>query len=361
MEKLTQQQIKALPTLLDIMEEISSKEEINNCDNSMWGMLMFNKSGYEDKFELDLCSDGWYLLRPISLNRDMCYRGQSKVYTETKSSIYRSKSEEAFFRANLYATEFALLLLTHPIISFLANGIEIPLIDDKPQTCKIKVDLYGLAQHYGLETEILDFSTDKWVAAFFASTDYIKGKYLPVLSTNRYGAFYLYSSNLAPFENRMYPVGLQPFPRPGEQHAYGLILKKDESLESIDRINCWLFRHDPKIAELIFNYSNRSNKLFPNDLLVEKSNQLKKQKKISKRAFQETLRIYYNETDSKRYLQVCESEGIILVDNPIIRFTEKEKNEFCKKWDAGLGKDFLEKIIYRPVYTNLKGLEDIPK
>ena len=78
-------------------------------------------------------------------------------------------------------------------------------------------------------------------------------------------------------------------------------------------------------------------------------------------AFKETLKLYYNGDKPKHYQQVCESNGIKLVDNPIIRFMQEEKDEFCKKWDADIGRKFVEKIIYRPIYTNIKGLNDIPK
>lgn len=355
MERLTQIQIKALPTLLDIMEEISKREEFNNCDNSIRGALWFNKLGREDEFELTPRLDGWYQLSPISLNRGMCYRGQSRVYPEAKATIHRLKTEKDIFIENLYTTEFALLVLTHPIVLALANGIEIPLVNNRPETCKIRVDLRGLAQHYGFATEIIDFTTDKWVAAFFASSDCVKDKYTPVHDANRYGVFYSYSPNLPPYEDRIYPIGLQPFPRPGEQHALGLILDQNESLDSIDRINRVLFRQDSYVSDLIFNYSNRSNKLFPDDILIEKAHQLKNQKNISMLAFHETIKSYYNEENSKYYLQLCDFYGIKLVDRSSIRFTQQEISQFWRTWNKENAKKFFEKIRYRPVYINPSG------
>ena len=91
------------------------------------------------------------------------YRGQDKEYDSVKClpTLYRGNpTDEEIFLERMRFIEFKKLLNSHPIVSgfYMRHGFNI--------------DYEGLAQHYGLKTEVLDFTDDLDTALFFAMCPY---------------------------------------------------------------------------------------------------------------------------------------------------------------------------------------------
>lgn len=145
-------------------------------------------------------------------------------------------------------------------------------------------------------------------------------------------------------------VGLQPFSRPGEQKGFVLEMKKDEDFNLLvcEKIP---FKHNPQIAEFIFNYTNRSRKLFPDNILDAKATQIVNSKRFSRMAYQNAKDSFYPDVPDSVLEAYLKDENISIVDEPIVRFTEEEKEEYLKEWEKKGLDDFQKKIIVRYCYT----------
>ena len=223
---------------------------------------------HEGKFEIVTGPDAQERLIPCSLSFNCYYRGESGYHKPCKPSLYRKgMTDEAIFHERLKACELELLIADYPLTDIFKSGLQITLNDGHTIHLHLNIDTEALAQHYGIKTDLLDLTVDKFVAAFFATTTYRNGKYYPVEPKEpQYGVFYMYS-DIPLWEKDMYSkhmrvVGLQPFSRPGEQAGFVLRLGKKDDFrkKALKKIK---FRQDKDISWLIFNYTNRANKLFP--------------------------------------------------------------------------------------------------
>ena len=152
------------------------------------------------------------------------------------------------------------------------------------------VDSTAIGQHYGIKTDVLDLTADKWVAAFFAATKYENGTYLPH-KDDGVGVIYVYTEmpvlNFA--SKRLSVVGLQPFSRPGCQAGLVYRMQKEENFNN--QAHRIFFKHDAAISEFIYNYCNRSKKLFPDEILEEKVKEIKKLKVYSRKALDNIIAV----------------------------------------------------------------------
>ena len=164
------------------------------------------------------------------------YRGQNIEKSPCIPTIYRGEPDDAqVFTDRMRLTVFKRLLASHPVVEHFFKRHHFVVNEE------------GLAQHYGLRTEILDLTSNLDVAIFFAIC-----KYNPKTDAYDYfredGKAVLYvfdpvldnePSPSLRFDRYMNgnikPIGLQAFPRPGAQSGYGLRISKGESTKS------WMF------------------------------------------------------------------------------------------------------------------------
>lgn len=146
------------------------------------------------------------------------------------------------------------------------------------------VDYRALAQHYALNTDLLDVTSDIAVAAFFATHTNIDDR-----RTNEYlakeegvGCIRVYinpmiESELNPF--RM--IGLQPFQRLGLQCAFAVRMKKDENFSRLTAKV--LFKQDAKWNSKIHEafYPHGRNILCPKEKICYVADLIKKSKSVS--------------------------------------------------------------------------------
>lgn len=343
-----------LPTVLDILNDIALNEELNALDKSTFSFY-FNNHDSVGKFELVPTKTGNFVLSPISSLWNTYYRGESSVHDPCKASIFRDyvTSEQGFIE-RIKISQIGLLIDEYPLTQIFNDGINVPLVNDEYQTCSLSIDYFALAQHYGIKTDLLDFTSDKWVAAFFATTYYKDGEYFPIEDSTKEGVFYIYNP-LPEFPgaetcNEFRAVGLQPFSRPGEQKGFVLKLNEEDDLNKMN-ITKIRFRHDKSISHLIYNYSNRSNKLFPEDILVEKVNFINKSNVFSFKSLELTRKIFYSNMSDKDWAVLVEASGLQFQKDSIISFSSKEVDNFYKKWDRNNMDEFFKNVLYRKMFT----------
>jgi hypothetical protein len=354
--------ISRLPTILDLLEffadgEIRHEEKLSG---SIFQCLMpdFNQDGL---FEIvSNYPDGTDKIIPLSIMNDY-YRGESEPHFPSYPSIYRSgMTENDILIERVKACELELLIETYPLFKVFKGGISYQFKNNSTQIFNLSVDSEALAQHYGIKTDLLDLTVDKFVAAFFATTVYRNGKYIPVDPSKddmpKYGVFYDYmlvemSLETKHIDPKLRVVGFQPFSRPGEQRGYVLRIKQGEDFHRICRKRCYKFRHDAKVSELIYNYTNRSNKLFPKSILEEKTDKIRTSKTFSRAALAKTKERYYPNLNVNELEKVLRQANIAVSENQPVQFSEAEKKVELKKWQERGFEEFKKVVIVRTTFT----------
>ena len=338
-------------TLMDVLDHIALCEERWFEDASPMRAL-FPTYYQEGKFEAMGMPDGKTCLMPCSLSFNNYYRGEREFHEECKPSLYRrSMTPAKQFVERLKYEELCLLMEDYPLVQYYRNGIGVKFPDGSANIYELYIDKLALAQHYGICTELMDFTVDKFVAAFFACTKCdSSGKY-SINDENGEGCFYRYVDNdlLYGRHGKLRAVGLQPFSRPGEQAGYVLPMSEDDDLNNLV-VEAIHFKHNRKVSEFIFNYTNRSNKLFPKSILDDKAIIIKNSDKFSYKAYEMAKAEFYPDESDDLLMGYIEEEHKSLCESPIVTFTSQEIKDFYKDWERGGEEGFISKILIRHVW-----------
>ena len=146
------------------------------------------------------------------------YRGEPEWYDSCKASIYRNQDKDSFILDELRFIEFKNILLQFPQIKHEIEG-------------DANVDILALAQHYELNTNLLDLTTEPEIAAYFATHQWINGVAEPVKSG--IGCIRVFFTHDLDKGSRLHKIGLQCFQRPGIQVAFGYEMNRDDDLNGI--------------------------------------------------------------------------------------------------------------------------------
>ncbi len=339
--------------LFDILSHYSLCDELWALDKSEM-RLVFPTYRQEGLFETVTMPDGRVVLYPCAIAFNVFYRGQAEFFEEAKPSLYRAGMSEAKqFVERVRYEELKRCIESSPLVDIFQRGIFYTYPDGRQECLSLSVDALALAQHYGIKTELMDLTTDKFVAAFFATTDKDK-TYIPITDNRKkQGVFYRYSDTpgagiFSPLKLRA--VGLQPFSRPGEQKGLVYEMKPDENFNNAV-ISKDFFTHDPEISSFIFNYMNRSQKLFPKSSLESHADAILKSEELSREAFDAAKREFYPETSDDILASYLSEEGITIVEGKDFSFSDEEKQQFWASWERDKDK-ILSKIIVRLSYMS---------
>ncbi|MDE6820916.1 FRG domain-containing protein [Bacteroides acidifaciens] len=341
-------------TLLDILDNYALMDEIWELDKSFF-RLLFPSVRQEGLFEPVVMSDGICRLTPLAPAFNVYYRGQSRQISPSKASLYRNgMTEVARFVERLKYVEFRKIIEEYPLTHFLRDTIVATAPDKKMHHIPLAIDHLALAQHYGIKTELLDITTDKFVAAFFATTYCKDDIYKPIVD-NREEKGVLYRYSIPPMEMlpgkepRLRAVGLQPFSRPGEQCGMVYPMTENEDFEKV-ATSIETFRHDRTVSEFIFNYTNRGRKLFPDSPMQSHATKICNSTVFSYDAFHAVKEEFYTDCPEEQLLNYLSERGITLVENIDFGFTEDEKDACIKYWQTNSDK-FLSRIRIRWCYN----------
>ena len=114
----------------------------------------------EGTFELLSDEEDGYVLMPTTCDYAFLFRGQGLFFQQCLPTLLRQKRDaDHLFLERMRVVEFELMLKQYPAVRFFEQE-------------KLAVDYVGLAQHYGLLTDVLDLTSDVRTALFFAMCDY---------------------------------------------------------------------------------------------------------------------------------------------------------------------------------------------
>lgn len=305
--------------------------------------MAFINSAPDDCFLVNRLASGRYSLKPNLSRHLYLYRGQNKAYEKILPSYRHSKFPLLIH--NLKIEEFRILLDSHPLVKLFNNGI---ILGDYKRPFFFEMNYYGLAQHYGFSTSLVDFTSDIEVAAFFASTKNLgDDQYVPITDVKEspYGILYLYEMN--PFltftMEGFSSIGLQVFPRSGAQKGF---LKDEKGIDVNQcRIRKLLFRHDANVSMRYFLRNRCGAKLFPKDELAPFAKQIRDGKHISWEAVARNS--YWNShEDPNRNMRICEEYGFEIDSSLRYVFMPDDLHSFYIDIRNGLWEQFCNQIYF---------------
>lgn len=355
---LSQKEIDALPTILDVVERLSKME-----NNSLlrYNATLFPGNVFLDEGRYAYVSEAWnrdvVRLMPVSPTPYTYYRGQSRLHEPCVPSLFRKKgngeipSETDIAYNRLKTCEFEMLLATHPVFCELSHHIS--------------VNPVALAQHYGLATEYLDITNSKWVAAFFASTRYEcdSDTYHPVGRDYEEGYGVMYISK--PYEvggatesffSKNVVVGYQYFERPTKQSSFGYKMQFGEDFNESSDFERVLFRHDLEASKLVYEMSYKQRRFIPQDNLSKLARQIAESNVVTRKALERCLQMCYWGKDIIYLEKVCKEKGLVVrEDNELVaQFSKEELEADWKAWNE-FGRADLQMRILPPIaVTELK-------
>ena len=358
MKMLSQAEIDILPTIMDVVEQLSKVENDALLRN---GVTIFPGDGFQDEGRYSFVSETWnrnvVRLMPVSPTPYTYYRGQSRLYAPCVPSLYRRNdkgdlpSEVDIAYNRLKICEFEILLATHPVFCELSHHIS--------------VNPVALAQHYGLATEYLDITNSKWVAAFFASTryDYNTDTYHPVGREYEegYGVMYIskpYEAGGATegFFSKNVVIGYQYFERPSKQSSFGYKMQKGEDFNESPYFERVLFRHNLDASKLVYEMSYKQRRFIPKDGLSRLARQIAESNEVTRRAVERCLQMCYWDKEISYLEEVCKSKGLVIRDDnrAVAQFGREELEADWKAWNKFGRADLQMRILPTRVVTELK-------
>lgn len=242
------------------------------------------------------------------------YRGENQIFPSCKPSIYRNNNEIEKIRDEIKIIDFELILEKFPQV-----------IEAKKNN--LYINLLALAQHYELNTNLIDITSDLAVAAFFSVNSYNSKLDKYEVLEDGIGVIKRYFT--APILDEKFEfIGYQIFKRPTNQHAFGIKSLNGEELKN--NFENVYFKHSKKYNQKITDLFLRGdeNILFPQEEILRVAKLLKKSNSVTKQA----LEIYCknNEIDIKILSDELEKNRIEIKDKPLYKLSKKRKKRIEK-------------------------------
>ena len=357
----------SLPNILQVMDLLCYEEEkyALRCQKEKLAMTLLGEAhDYDGNLDVVVDEGGHFIFLPRGIINGLYYRGQAKFFGKCKPSLFRDKSAREVFIERVKLCEFSLLLRKHPSAQLFVDGYSTPLNDGSIESHEMLIDEEALAQHYGILTEYLDLTADKWVAAFFACTDYHRtpsgerDDYLKHTEPDS-GVIYLYQDvQQKMYSGELHPVGLQPFSRPVHQAGYVLKMKNSDNFN--DQAKAIRFRFDSGCSSIVYWLYDQSMKIQPEEIIELKAKRIVEETTtFSRAALEMAHQRYFSNLSDDDFRAMVSAYDLQVQDEPLVDFTQEELEK--AKSEFGLQNGHLMRtVMSRQVMTMTLPEEDAP-
>lgn len=247
------------------------------------------------------------------------WRGESEYHEKCLPSLYRYEwTPLQKLERQIQLEDFRDILQVNPEIKEMEEG-------------GLAVNYNGLAQHYGIETNVLDLTNSFLVAAFFATTQYdsLMDVYRPIRNYVSMGVIYFFPTG--GFMNwgkepPIWPIGMEALRRPGEQRGFGMEMTDDnKDLNNYHGGHLFRFWHTPSASMRIWNETKGGSILFPYDPMTEKVRNIRKYRIYSKASLQKAYKIVDGlEMTFEKAQEALVAKGCTFVERLPFAYTDKE-------------------------------------
>lgn len=315
---------KIFDDVFEAIRRLDKSHPILNLKDKTSGYLIRNNKS----FKLMGLPDGTIGAFPPNLMFRF-YRGENDNFDAKYPcvpKIYRIKNQKEIDFKNKRHFEFELIDRLK-ITEFTLAAKEFPQVRYAIQDY-CNVDFKALAQHYDLNTDLLDMSSDIAVAAFFATNTYdsengyhIKKDGLGCLRV------YMHMPNLnnsgAELESFRL-IGLQPFQRPGVQCAFALRMYQDEDFAKPS--GKALFRQSSKWNLKLQKafYEHGKNILFPKEDINDAAELIKNSNWVSKMAVQ---KFYEDNNFDAEYIEKVLAQHDIRISEKLVYTLSRQQRK----------------------------------
>lgn len=308
----------------------------------------------DDTFEVVLSSSGEKVLIPNAMSYLTLFRGQTQDWGKCKSSLYRKDYDNIeIFIQRLRLIEFCGIIESHPVVQrfFIKKNF--------------RVSKVGLAQHYGLQTEMLDLTNDIDIAAFFAVCPYDEetDSYRTICDDQVHtGIIYAIitqdylTQRLDKFlDEKISVIGMQPFLRPGSQKGFSIKLEKDEEFFAMK----YTFNYTKKESDFYFNKYNNGESLWAKDEIASMVKPIIQQTHFSQKTFNKAFEIYRPKGYSKTLLiKTLEKYGISISHKLVPAVYSSEKiQKIVQDWNTTQAK-IICKILQRKFWCDKEVIDE---
>lgn len=266
----------------------------------------------EGKFEIVKISDGkGFILLPTKLDRGVIYRGQSQIFNPCLPTLFRQpRTNEELFVEQVKVAEFRLLLEQFGVTKRFEHN-------------HYNIDYIGLAQHYGLNTSVLDFTSDIEIALFFAMCDYDKNndRYIAKVEDKEYVG-YIYAklthatnNNKNPknpfgtFSSKVKVIGVQPFKRPGAQRGFSF----EAGSNGLQDVYLYSFSYTKKDSENIYKHFHNGAELWCKDDITDYAKKIKNTKIFSSQAVSLATKMFDHTLSIGKRINMLKQSGFKIV------------------------------------------------
>lgn len=327
---------KSALQVMDIFAEKQRLEHVNWLKNGLVAGLK------EGEYHAISIGDGSYRLAPYPESNSLLFRGQNRDYANCLPTLYRD-SESLCKRIFELSKVHELKLSLENIGGYKQY---MPILGQK-----FSVDYEALAQHYGLKSRYIDFTTNPIIAAFFACTRYdAENEQYEVIDKPGIGVFYEVNSAVELSKgNDVEIIGLQPFHRPAQQYAFGLKCNKRGLFEKYS-ITKYKFIHST-FSHQLFEYLKGGEFLFKNDPVSSVVQKIAKSNIVSRESIEWAMDSLKVRCVAKQ-IQSLEAMGIVIttISPDYISSDERLELELAWKEQQSI---FLTKVKYRRIADHL--------
>ena len=343
---------------------------------SDWRVAFFKEILYRD-----VKTDGFIMSYPhgniiTQGERNSYYRGENQVHNRSVPSLQRNlerlknEDERTIYRfiSIMRMNEFRFFIDQFDIVQ-------------KWREINLDVLYELLAQHYGLETQWMDITSDLEVALFFATCqwDHKNKCWRPLtrreVESYKYGVIFhipghcanlntmmTYNSQLEFHHNHnvILPVGYQPFMRCHSQHAYAIYMEQPFPLQEDSHFEKLHFQHSMQLSEEIFHKMNEGKLIYPQEGLNDFDdiiNQIRNTTIFSKKAFYCALEQSDDFKDENEFQKaLCNTKlfnkPVVISDNEqIIKVFRQRLRRFNRKYENfDIEKTYGIKLTSRPAF-----------
>lgn len=348
-----------LPNILQVMDILCYEEEkyaLRCRKEKLTITLLGDTHDYDGNLDRVVDEDGRFIFLPKGIINGLYYRGQAKFFDKCSPSLFRNKTDSEIFIERVKLCEFSLLLRKHPSSRLFAEGYSTPLNDGRLESHEMYIDEEALAQHYGILTEYLDLTADKWVAAFFACSDYHR---TPSEQRDDYvkhegqdtGVLYVYQDVQEKlYSGKLHPVGLQPFSRP--VHQAGYVLKMNEGDNFNDQAHSIRFRFDSGCSSIVYWLFDQSMKIQPEEVIELKAKRIVEEKAtFSRAAYELAHQRYFSELSDEDYWHIVADNELKVQESPLVDFTPEELEIARKKDFAIQNASLMRRVMSHQIMT----------